>query len=367
MASSSSSQRARFNSDRVESASFRQPIVMLIALLLLLTLWVAITKAQERNVVVAVVNGQSITQEQVDEAAISQIFPLQQQIFAIRRTTLENLIIRRVWENEAARRKVTVEDLKRQVMSGLIEVTNAQVEELYQANQAVFALMSPDEAREKLRLDLEGQGRLKKYREAITRLRAAARIEVLLDEPRLPSFNSIGPESIGPANAKVVLTEYSDFQCPYCREVQSTVKQILRAYRNDVKLTFKHLPLEIHPLAFRSAQAAFCAGKQNFFWKFHDALFQAELSAEVLTKLAQDLGLDVAQYEKCVASAESRAAVLNSLAEAQQLGINSTPTFLINGKLMRGALSFTELKGAIERELKNSQTGSQPQKPQPKK
>jgi len=247
-------------------------------------------------------------------------------------------------------------------MSGPIEVTREQVEELYQANRAVFALMSPDEAKEKLRLDLEGQGRLKKYREAIARFRAAAKVEVLLDEPRLPSLNTAGAESIGPTNARVVLTEYSDFQCPYCREVQNTVKAILREYPVEVRLIFKHLPLEIHPMAFRSAQAAFCAGKQGAFWKFHDSLFQSELSSsDVLTKLAQDLGLDVTQFEKCLTAPESRAAISNHLAEAQQLGINSTPTFLINGKLIRGAISFAELKGAIERELKNSQTGSQSQ------
>jgi protein-disulfide isomerase len=73
------------------------------------------------------------------------------------------------------------------------------------------------------------------------------------------------------------------------------------------------------------------------------------------------LGLDVTQFEKCLTAPESRAAISNHLAEAQQLGINSTPTFLINGKLIRGAISFAELKGAIERELKNSQTGSQSQ------
>lgn len=330
-------------------------------LLILLFILAVSTEAQDRSVVVAIVDGQNITQQQVDEAATSQIFPLQQQIFAIRKTVLENLIIRRLLENEAARQKLTVEDLKRKVMSGPIEVTKEQVEELYQANRAVFALMSPDEAKEKLRLDLEGQGQLKKYREAIARLRAAAKIDLLLDEPRLPSLNTGAAESLGPKNARVILTEYSDFQCPYCREVQTTVKGILREYPSEVRLIFKHLPLEIHPMAFRSAQAAFCAGKQDAFWKFHDGLFQADLSPEALNKLAQDLALDLPQFEQCLLTPESRTAILNNLAEAQQLGINSTPTFLINGKLFRGAVSFAELKGAIERELKNSQKGSQAQ------
>src|SRR5262245_52036612 len=83
-------------------------------LLILIFVFAVISKAQDGNGVVAILDGQSITQQQVDETVISQIFPLQQQLFAIRKTALENLIIRRLLENEAARRKVTIDNLKRQ-------------------------------------------------------------------------------------------------------------------------------------------------------------------------------------------------------------------------------------------------------------
>ena len=319
--------------------------------------------AQKEQIVVATVNGQTITQREVDEAVVSQIFSLQQQIYAIRKTALDNLIIHKLLENEAQKRKLSVDELKRQVMSGPVEISNAQIEELYQQNASAFAMMSPDEAKEKLRLDLEGKARLRMYREALSQFRSASRIEWRLEEPRLPLPNTADMNaSKGPKNAKVIVTEYSDFQCSYCRQAQVTVRQVLRQYQDDVRLVFKHLPLEIHTLSFQAAQAAFCGGRQGVFWQYHDALFDSDtLSPEVFTKLAKVLGLDMDQFQKCLVSQESRLAVLDNLSEARQLGIDSTPTFLVNGKLIRGAVSFEEFKAVIERELKNSQTGSHEQ------
>ncbi len=114
------------------------------------------TRAQNGELVVATVNGLSITERQVDEAATKQIFSLQQQLYAIRKIALDNLIIRKLLENEAQRRKVSVDELKGQMMSGPVEISTMQVEELYRQNASVFAMMSPDEAKEKLRL---GSGR----------------------------------------------------------------------------------------------------------------------------------------------------------------------------------------------------------------
>jgi protein-disulfide isomerase len=248
-------------------------------------------------------------------------------------------------------------------MAGPVAVSTAQVEELYQQNAATFALMSPDEAREKLRLDVEGRARLRKYRETIAQLRKASQVDWRLEEPRLPSLNTTNTNaSRGPGNARVVVTEYSDFQCPFCKVAQKTIKQVMQDYPDDVRLVFKHLPLEIHPLAFESAQAAFCGGQQGAFWQYHDGLFDSDLlSPEVLTNLAKTLRLDLNQFQKCLASPESRVAVLDNLSEAQQLGLSSTPTFLVNGKVIRGAVSFEEFKGVVESELKNAQAGSHEQ------
>jgi protein-disulfide isomerase len=222
--------------------------------------------------------------------------------------------------------------------------------------------MSPDEAKERLRLDLESQARMQLYREAISKLRATLQIDILLEEPRLPVSRESNAPSIGLKEAPVMIIEFSDFQCPFCRNSQLAIKQVLQKYKKEVRLVFKNLPLESHSQAFSSAQAAFCAGEKGAFWQYHDALFASEdLSPDALNKLASSLHLDLSEFTACMKSEASRMAVQRDINEAQRFGINSTPTFIINGRLFRGALSFEDFKTAIERELKSSQRDSRNQ------
>ncbi len=344
-------------------ASRAHVILKLIALLILGLIAEATTTAvyaQTEENIVAIVNGRRITQKEVDSATVSQLLPLQQQIYALRKTALENLITRIVLENEAKKRGVSVEGLKKQLTVGSVEIPTSQVEQAYLENASAFGAMNSDEAKERIRLDLESQARMRNYREAISRLKENSSIELHLEEPKLPSINGDkATPSMGAKEAAITITEFSDFQCPYCKKAQNTIKQVLQNYGNNVRIVFKHLPLEIHPQAFSAAQAAFCAGEQNRFWQYHDALFASEnLSPETLTKIAIKLGLSTPNFKTCMESETSRTAVLNDTQEARQLGINGTPTFIINGKFVRGALGFEEFKGIIEQELKSAQINS---------
>src|ERR1043166_3715627 len=127
--------------------------------------------SQTPETIVASVNNIEITQKQVDDSVAARIYPLQQQLYAIRKAALENLIVSKILEREAAARAVSIEELRRQLTLGEINVTRAQVEEAYTQNASYFAAMSPDEARERLRLDLENQERMKHYRAGLDALR----------------------------------------------------------------------------------------------------------------------------------------------------------------------------------------------------
>lgn len=315
--------------------------------------------AQTEDRVVAVVNGREIIQKEVDSSLVSQLFPLEQQIYALRRAALDNLILKTILEEEAKKRAVSVEEVRRLLTAGKVEVSPSQVEEVYAENASVFASMSPDEAKHRLLLDLESQARMQNYRAAISKLKEASRIEIRLEEPRLSSVSAGESPSTGSKEAAITIIEFSDFQCPYCRESQGVLKHLLQDYRNEVRLVFKHLPLDIHAEAFTSARAAFCAGAQGLFWQYHDALFAAPaLSSEALSSAASNLGLSVTRFKACVSSEASSAAVRKDVREAQLMGINSTPTFIVNGKVLRGAIGFEEFKAIIERELKAARGGS---------
>lgn len=339
---------------------------LLLATLALIIAAGATARGQAENRVVATVNGRGITQNEVDRLVMAQTLPLERKLYAIRKATLENLIILSVLESEAEKRGVTVAELRRQLAAGEVQVTPQQVEDAYAANANFFGNMSPDEAKERLRLDLENQQRMQNYRTSLARLKQTASINVHLREPQLPSVgDDVVAPSLGPKDAPVTIVEFSDFECLYCRKVQSTIKRLLQTYEKDVKLVFKHLPLEIHQHAFPAAQAAFCAGQQGLFWQYHDALFNADtFGLDSLKKIAKDLGLRVNLFNRCLTSTSSRSAVSFNMQEASQLGISSTPTFAINGKLVSGALTFEEFKVIIEQELSITRD-SRNRQPQP--
>ena len=341
------------------SLTSRQRALVYLIVSLLMLVPANIVRGQSEDRVVATVNGTALRLPEVDAAATGKIFSLQQQIYALRKSALENLISRKVLEIEALRRNISVGQLKNHLLSGPVNVSPDQVEAVYLENLTAFGSMNADEAKEKIRLDLEAQARLKRYREELAKLRKTLKVELMLDEPRLPMPARTGFASTGSPNAEVVITEFSDFQCPYCKAVQPTLKQLLREYEGRVRLDFKHLPLEQHPLAAASAQAAFCSGKQGHFWEYHDALFAAdEISKELLQSAALRSGLQLDAFQACLDSPESRSAVLADLREAKRLGIESTPTFLINGKLLRGAASLDQFKLIIDRELRTAQSAS---------
>lgn len=326
-------------------------------LFLILISTASFVHAQTGEAVVAVVNNRQITQQEVDASVLAELLPLEQQIHAIRKAALENCIGRILLEEEAKRRGVSVEDLKKQLTAGKVEIPESQVEQAYLENAPAFAQMSPDEAKERIRLDLETQARMRNYRAALLKLKESARVEIRLPEPLLPSFhlNDNAP-AIGAPQARLTVVEFSDFQCPYCKEMQGTIRRVMQSYGSYVKVVFRHLPLEIHPQAFPAAQAAVCAAEQRRFWQYHDALFASEdLSPTTLNKIAANLNLDLTKFGHCLDSESSRMVVLEDMREAKQLGIKGTPAFLIDGKLFQGVLSFEEIKTIIEQELQSAQ------------
>ena len=326
----------------------------------LLILLAAPVLGQTPETVLARVNDREITQKQVDDTIAAQIYPLQQQLYAIRKATLENLITRSILESEAAARGVSVEELRKQLTQGEIKVTFAQVEEAYKQNASFFASMSPDEARERLRLDLENQSRMKNYRASLEALRKKWTISIDFSPPVYVTELDDGVSPVkGSANPRVTIVEFSDFECPFCNQVQGTLKQILENYGKDVRLIFKHLPLEGHRNSFSAARAAYCAAEQDRFWQFHDALFLArDLSPPALEKIAGNLGLAPARFQTCLNSEQSRAAIVKDLEAAKLYRIDSTPSFIVNGKLIKGALSFADFQRIIEQEIGSNQKQS---------
>ncbi|NDC38258.1 MAG: thiol:disulfide interchange protein [Proteobacteria bacterium] len=158
----------------------------------------------------------------------------------------------------------------------------------------------------------------------------------------------------GPANAKVTVVEFSDFQCPYCKRGKETVDEIMKAYPNDVKFVFKQLPLPFHPQARPAAKASVAAMKQGKFWEMHDALFSAQenLGEAFYLEQAKKLNLNVDKFKADMASAETDEYIKKDEEAAKKLGIGGTPSFAVNGVEVRGAYPVDYFKTIIDRHLK---------------
>lgn len=163
-----------------------------------------------------------------------------------------------------------------------------------------------------------------------------------------------GDPSIGPVDAPVTIVEFSDYQCPYCTAwYRQTLSKILTTYPNQIRFVYRDLPIPSHSEAVPAAEAANCAGEQGAYWKFHDALFsdQYPLGRTAYEQYAQDLGLDLEGFKACLDDHRYQVEVKEDAAEAARLGLNATPSFVINGRIVIGALPFESFKAIIDEEL----------------
>ncbi len=156
---------------------------------------------------------------------------------------------------------------------------------------------------------------------------------------------------LGSATAKITIVEFADFECPYCAASVYPIRQVLAAYPNDVRLVFRHFPIaSAHPLAETLANASLCAHDQGYFWPLHDRLYQEQesLSYERLLSLARSVGIDVNRMETCMNSGQFADALRQDFTDAVALGSRGTPTWMVNGQKIEGALPFEAWQRIID-------------------
>ena len=163
-----------------------------------------------------------------------------------------------------------------------------------------------------------------------------------------------GYPSLGPDNAKITVVEFSDFQCPYCRRFYTdTFQSLLDAYPGQIRFVYRNLPLtSIHPNAMPSAIASMCANDQNAYWDFYTKLFTNDaLDEATYIQHATDLGLDVDTFKACLTSGKHDEFIQKDMDFSLNLGVQSTPTFFVNGLAIVGAQPLSNFKELIDKEL----------------
>ena len=304
----------------------------------------------------AEVNGEAVTADDVDRTLGVKLAKLQEQLYALRRAELDAQIAQRLLTQEAAKRDVSVPALlDAEVTAKVGLVTETEIEGIYQANKANIK-GEESEVREKIRASLQ-QRKLAAQREQFVRsLREQGTVVDRLQPPPVVrvAVATDGAPIRGDEQASVTLVEFSDFHCPFCKQVQLTLTALLDRYPGKVKLVFRDLPLrQLRPQAPRAAEAARCAQDQGKFWEYHDVLFAQAPKAgdDDLKQYATDVELDRERFAGCLSENVHRGAVQRDIEEATKLGLEGTPGFFINGRYVNGAQPVEKFVQIIDEEL----------------
>lgn len=309
--------------------------------------------------IVATVGGTPITLADVDEKALQQpasnfgSAKLSQALYDARRGALDELIAGKLLDQEAKARKLDRSVLiEQEITSKITPVSEPDVTAWYQANQGRVQGATLDQVRAPIRNYLT-QERMQVVRERyLDTLRAKTTVHVTLEPPRQQVAAANAPAK-GPAHAPIELIEFSDFQCPFCGRANPTVKDVLNTYGDRIRFVYRHYPLPNHPNARPAAEASACAAEQGKFWPYHDRLFadQSRLGPADLKRHAAELGLDAAAFSSCVDAHRYQAQVDADIRAGEEAGVNGTPAFFINGRMLSGAQPFEAFKRVIDEEL----------------
>jgi len=323
----------------------------------LLVLGLGITSmAGAASAPLAEVDGVAITADEVEKPLASQLSKLEEQIYDLKRQRLEALINEKLLATESAKRKLTVPALlDAEVTAKVGLVTEQEIEKFYQDNKAQIK-GEQAQLREQIRAFLQNQKLAAKREEFLKSLRSQAKVVVNLKAPPIQRIEvSVqGAPFKGGEKAAVTIVEFSDFHCPFCRQVISTLAKLESQYGEKIKLVFRDFPIEnLHPGATKAHEAARCATEQGKFWPYHDKLFASAPSSspDVFKGIAKEVGLDAVTFETCLGSGKYQAAIKEDIAEGNRVGVGGTPAFFVNGRLITGAQPFEAFARVIDDEL----------------
>jgi protein-disulfide isomerase len=301
---------------------------------------------------VATIGGAAISMSELDTAIGSRLIRLRTDEYNIRRAVLDDLIATRLLDAEAARRHVTTAELvKAEIETRITAPDIAEIEPVYEGVAEHYPGMTKEQVLADIADGMRRQRIGVRRTQFIKELKAAAGVRVNLEPPRV-AVKAEGP-SRGGADAPVTIVEFSDFECPFCGHAVETLRQVEKSYGDKVRIVFRDYPLFSHRTAKRAAEAAHCADEQGKFWEMHDQLFSkgGPLSDGDLYRFASQAGTDRQKFDACLTSGKYKEAWKPSQDEGNRVGVNSTPSFFINGRLIVGAAGLDAFSKIIDEEL----------------
>ena len=298
------------------------------------------------------VNGTGLRLSDLERKDPAVLFQASNAFYEAERKAVNDFVDQYLLEQQAKKENLTVEQLlDKHVNRNIAKDPSEDALHVYYEG---LDTKEPYEAVRGKILEALRQRRIAKAKAAyLQTLHDQARINVRLAPPRA-NISLKGTPVRGNEHGGLTLVEFADYECPYCQQAEPTLQKIEQDFKGKLLFAYKDTPLPMHPNAEKAAEAGLCAGAQGKFWEYHDLLFATkQLDAASLKQSARTLKLDAAAFDKCLDSSAMAEPIKTKIGEAQDLGIQGTPTLFINGRYFNGALGYEQLRDVLNEELKS--------------
>jgi predicted DsbA family dithiol-disulfide isomerase len=306
-----------------------------------------------QGAVLADVDGVKLTRAEFERRYTARLFQARNGFHDAERKALDDFIEQYLLERAAKKENLTIEKLLEKHVDAKLPPAPSD-----EALRVYFEGVDTQESFESVKgkiIDALRSRRLLKLKNAyMASLKSEANIMLMMAPPRANLSMKDVPVR-GPQNAIVTMVEYSDYECPYCIQIQPQIAKLEAEYKGKLAFAYKDAPLPQHGNAQKAAEASHCAAAQGKYWEMHDVFFaKKQLDVPTLKEYARSLKLDGTAFDKCLDSDAKADIVKASLAEAQTMGVQGTPSFFVNGRAVNGAATYESIKAMIEEELSNT-------------
>jgi protein-disulfide isomerase len=301
----------------------------------------AVTPAPPSDPVVATVGARSISLRDVEQRVPLPLYLLDTQRHQLLQGAVQDLIDETLLEGEAKRKGVSLSQL-------LEEASESEsIARLADLPAPIKRMTSKGQTPS---LDAQQRARLRQALIVSLRRQVDVRVTLPRVEPPVLDVTMTGDRQLGSERAPITIVEFSDFECPYCRQSVAVLRALRQVYGDRIRLVYRDYLGPNHAHALRAAEASRCAGEQGKFWEYHDLLFDRQVPGNSwdFNGLAKELHLQGHQFETCLQSGRFREQIGKDLQDGLKLGITSTPTFLINGRPLVGAQPLSSFQTLID-------------------
>lgn len=360
-----SAQKRSFSSKKYMTVSLGSALVALAALMVVVSCSEQQAKAKPNIVfkpsapaagVVASINGQNITEEQLIGDDRLDFFDLKKREYELKMERLNKIMQEVILGADAKKSGMTLDDYIAKKIAGDIKISDREYKKFVEDKHIPQAQIN-DQVKERIMAYLKEQKKQDLVQAAIAKSTKNSPVEVYFQKPKMQVNVDPGQGTPmwGKSDAKVTIVEFSDYQCPFCNRANDTVDQVKKKYGNKVKLFYRNFPLPMHKDARPAAEASLCVFEQgnDKYWKYSDILFhnQDKLDSANLEKFAGQVGADAKKFKECFDSKKFASRVQQDTQYGEKIGVRSTPTFFVNGQLVSGAVPIETFSEVIDDEL----------------